>query len=403
MLFLTQPLWSVTELNRYLRDLLESDELLQDIWIQGEISNLARPASGHLYFTLKDPSSTVRCVMWRASATRLSFAPRDGMVVQVHGSLGVYEANGQYQLYATEIRPAGEGALYQEFLKLKAKLEEEGLFDPSRKRPLPPFPQTLGIVTSPTGAAIQDILNTLRRRYPPLEVIIAPTTVQGIDAPAGIISAIEALNRFVSPDIILIARGGGSIEDLWGFNDESVARAIAASTAPVITGIGHETDYTIADFVSDLRAPTPTAAAEIATPNKVELISQLSVTESRLNNLVYQKISDLTRELQRTNAQLDLRSPQKMIQNYRQRLDESLRLADVAAMHRLEIHRSRLENLEMRIFSLSPEAVLRRGYAIVRKKQGEYVVSAQNVSPDESLTVQMHDGEFPVTVNHPDQ
>ena len=247
--------WTVTDLNRYLRQLLESDEHLQDIWVTGEVSNFSRPASGHIYFTLKDSSASLRCVMWRNTAQRQSFLPRDGEAIDVHGAISVYEAGGQYQLYADVFRQAGEGALYQEFLRLKAMLEAEGLFAPERKRPIPTRPNRIGIVTSATGAALQDMLNTLRRRYPLVEVVLAPTPVQGDEAPPKIVAALHDLARLANPDVILLARGGGSIEDLWAFNDEAVARAIAASPVPVITGVGHETDFTIADFVSDLRGP----------------------------------------------------------------------------------------------------------------------------------------------------
>ncbi len=250
-------LWSITEITRYLRDLFDSDDLLQDIWVLGEISNLARPNSGHMYFTLKDTNCALRCVMWRTSVAQLKFDPKDGQSVEAHGKLGIYEVSGQYQLYADALRPAGEGALYQEFLRLKNLLEMEGLFDPAQKKPIPRFPRKIGIITSPTGAAIRDMLNTISRRFPCVDVVIAATTVQGSEAPPGIIAALERLERNVQPDIILLARGGGSIEDLWAFNDEKVARAIAACSVPIITGIGHETDFTIADFVSDLRAPPP--------------------------------------------------------------------------------------------------------------------------------------------------
>ncbi len=249
--------WSVTQLTHYLRDLLENDANLQDLWVQGEVSNFSRPSSGHLYFTLKDSSSALRVVMWRSAAARQAFLPRDGDAIEVHGAISLYEAGGQYQLYADLMRPVGEGALFQEFLRLKARLEAEGLFDPERKRPIPHWPQRIGIVTSPSGAAIRDMINTLRRRFPLPEIILAPTAVQGVEAPLGIVRALEILNQRYQPDVVLLARGGGSIEDLWAFNDERVARAIAASAAPVISGVGHETDFTIADFVSDLRAPPP--------------------------------------------------------------------------------------------------------------------------------------------------
>ncbi|NJD58874.1 MAG: exodeoxyribonuclease VII large subunit, partial [Anaerolineae bacterium] len=217
--------WSVTDLTRYLRELLESDEALQDVWVKGEVSNFSRPASGHIYFTLKDTSASLRCVMWRGAAIRQRTMPRDGDAVEVHGAISVYELGGQYQLYADVIRPAGEGALYQEFLRLKAGLEAEGLFAPERKRPIPARPQRIGIITSPTGAALQDVLNTLRRRYPLVEVVLAPTPVQGDEAPPGIIAALRDVAQVARPDVILLVRGGGSIEDLWAFNDERVARA----------------------------------------------------------------------------------------------------------------------------------------------------------------------------------
>ena len=236
---------TVSELTGYLRQVLERDEVLQDLWVAGEISNFSRPSSGHLYFTLKDSSASVRCVMWRNTAARLNFSPREGMAVEAHGGMSVYEVSGQVQLYVDTMRPAGEGALYQEFLRLKALLDAEGLFDLERKRMIPERPQTIGIVTSPTGAALQDMLNTIRRRYPVAEVVLSPTAVQGVDAPPGIVAALAKINRSVHPDVILLGRGGGSIEDLWAFNDEAVVRAVAASEAPVISGVGHETDFTL--------------------------------------------------------------------------------------------------------------------------------------------------------------
>jgi len=259
--------WTVTTLTRYIREALESDAQLQDIWVQGEISNLSRPASGHVYFTLKDNGASLRCVVWKSGVARLGVQLQDGMAATAHGRIGVYDAGGQYQLYADQVRAAGEGALFQEFLRLKSLLETEGLFASERKRPIPPLPRRIGIVTSPSGAALQDVLNTLRRRLPLLEVTLAASPVQGTEAPLLLVRALEALNRQrLKPDVILLVRGGGSIEDLWAFNDERLVRAIAASAAPVICGVGHETDFTLADFAADMRAPTPTAAAEVATP-----------------------------------------------------------------------------------------------------------------------------------------
>lgn len=392
---LFQPLlWSVTDLTRYLRELLEGDDLLQDVWVQGEVSNLSRPSSGHVYFTLKDPSATLRCVMWRSTALRQAALPREGEAVQAHGSLNIYEAGGQYQLYVDLIRPAGEGVLYQEFLRLKARLEAEGLFDPSRKRPVPTWPHRIGVVTSPTGAALRDILNTLRRRYPLAEVVIAPTAVQGAEAPAGIVAALEAINRLVSPDVILLARGGGSIEDLWAFNDERVARAIVASPAPVISGVGHETDFTIADFASDLRAPTPTAAAELATPDRAELLASLAEMQQRLLRAIQARLGNLRWSLDTLNGRLQQRSPRWMIASDRQRMDDLFHRASISLGHYLAIQRTYLRGVEQNLAALSPLAILERGYAVVSHPDGRRVRSISQVASDDHIKVQVSDGEF---------
>ncbi|HEX7432489.1 MAG TPA: exodeoxyribonuclease VII large subunit, partial [Anaerolineaceae bacterium] len=304
---------SVTEVNRYLRQLLESDPILQDLWVQGELSNFSRPTSGHIYFTLKDSLAALRVVMWRSTAQTLRIALRDGMAVEVHGKISMYETGGQLQLYADEIRPAGEGQLYQEFLRLKARLEAEGLFDQARKRPIPGMPHRIGIITSPTAAALQDILNTLRRRYPLAEVVLSPTPVQGEEAVPGVIAALERLNRLAKPDVILLARGGGSLEDLWAFNDEGVARAIAASQAPVITGIGHEIDFTIADFTADLRAPTPTAAAELATPDRQDLFSALLEKTNQLERYYQVLLTTQRWQLNNQTGSLQRYSPTSQV------------------------------------------------------------------------------------------
>jgi exodeoxyribonuclease VII large subunit len=391
--------WSVTDLTRYLRELLESDELLQDVWVKGEVSNFSRPASGHLYFTLKDNSASLRCVMWRNSVLRQSFTPRDGDAIEVHGGISVYELSGQYQLYADLFRPAGEGALYQEFLRLKAMLEAEGLFAPERKRSIPIKPLRIGIVTSPTGAALQDMLNTIRRRYPLVEVVLAPTPVQGDEAPAKIIAALRDVVRIASPDVIILARGGGSIEDLWAFNDERVARAIAASPVPVITGVGHETDFTIADFVSDMRAPTPTAAAELATPNQADLRLDLSELNERLNQLVLGYAGELRWAFKDMQNQLKKNSPMNQIQSASQRIDELDHRLGAVTNHILQLTRSQLTGLVQRITSLNPKAVLERGYAIVTDQSRSAIVRVNQVSGGEPLNVQVSDGDFGVHVD----
>jgi exodeoxyribonuclease VII large subunit len=391
--------WTVTNLTRYLRELFESDELLQDVWVQGEVSNFSRPTSGHLYFTLKDSSASLRCVMWRNTAMRQSFLPRDGDAIEVHGALSVYEAGGQYQLYADIFRPAGEGALYQEFLRLKALLEAEGLFDPQRKRPIPQRPSRLGIVTSPTGAALQDMLNTLRRRYPLVEVVLAPTPVQGEEAPLGIITALQNIVAYAHPEVIILARGGGSIEDLWAFNDERVARAIAASPVPVITGIGHETDFTIADFVADLRAPTPTAAAELATPNQADLRLDLSELNGQLNSLLQSVHSEFRWSLKEMQNRLERNSPLAQINSNMQRVDELEHHLSATIQHRLQLDQTHLKGLSQHIAALSPMAVLERGYAIVTNRVGQSISKVSQVGKGEALTVQVSDGDFDVHVD----
>jgi exodeoxyribonuclease VII large subunit len=391
--------WSVTNITRYLRDLLESDHNLQDLWVQGEVSNFSRPSSGHLYFTIKDNNASLRCVMWRNAAVRQTFIPSDGDAVEVHGSISVYEVAGQYQLYADAIRPTGEGLLYQEFLRLKARLEAEGLFDSARKRPIPKWPRQIGIVTSPTGAALRDMLNTLHRRYPLVEVILAPTPVQGDEAPSGIVGAIQALNEFIHPDVILVARGGGSIEDLWAFNDERVARVIAASAAPIITGVGHETDFTIADFAADVRAPTPTAAAELATPNRDDLLAVLSDLTRRISRTTLAALSTRRWELSDVHNRLQLRSPQARLRTDRQRLDELSHRAEVALRYGLQLQRTRLSGFDQQLASLNPLAVLGRGFAVIVQPDGKVIRSVTQVQPGDPLTARVSDGQFGVQVN----
>jgi exodeoxyribonuclease VII large subunit len=332
--------------------------------------------------------------MWRNEAAHLRFALQDGLAVEVHGSISLYEAGGQYQLYADTIRPLGEGALYQEFLRLKALLEAEGLFDAARKRPIPNSPRRIGIVTSPSGAALRDILNTLRRRLPLAEVILAPTPVQGLEAPPAIISALRNLNQVAAPDVILLARGGGSIEDLWAFNDERVVRAVFESAAPVVTGVGHETDFTLADFAADLRAPTPTAAAELATSVTV---LDLKVTLVEVGRVLISGIATLFQTHRESVAWLDSRlrlaSPRRRLQTERQRMDEMIRRWNAAQAHRLEIASEKFRGMENRLLALSPLGVMRRGYAVITKND-KVVTSTSQVRVEDALRVRVQDGEF---------
>lgn len=398
--FQPQNVLKVSQLTTYLRQLLESDPILQEVWVEGEISNFSRPSSGHLYFTLKDGDAAIRCVMWRNAAQRMNFAPREGLAVQAHGSMGIYEVSGQVQLYVDTLRPAGEGALYQEFLRLKAKLEAEGLFDEDRKRVPPRMPKRIGIVTSPTGAALQDMLNTIQRRYPLAEVIVSPTPVQGINAPPGIVAALERLSTEVQPDVILIGRGGGSIEDLWAFNEEAVARAVAASNVPIISGVGHETDFTLTDFAADRRAPTPTAAAELATPDQMELMGQSVELANQHTSLIREKLADLRWETAQWTHSLTRLSPAHRVDTYRQRLDEVRHQLERAAQSRLERTRLTLTHATQSLHSLSPMAVLNRGYAIVTRESDDQIVkSANQVAPDEKIHIQVSQGSLTARID----
>jgi exodeoxyribonuclease VII large subunit len=393
-LFDASPRWTVTTLTRHLRQLLEADPDLQGIWVEGEISNLSRPASGHVYFTLKDAGASLRCVMWKTETARLRLALQEGMAIEVHGSLGIYEVAGQYQLYADSIRPLGEGALFQEFLRLKALLEAEGLFDPARKRTIPAVPKRIGIVTSPTGAALRDILNTLRRRMPLADVVLAPSPVQGAEAPLKLVEALRSLNRVVRPEVILLARGGGSIEDLWAFNDERLVRAVCESQAPVITGVGHETDFTLADFAADLRAPTPTAAAELATAITVLELQQGLIERSQILTGCMEALFERNRTmLEGLQRGLRLSSPQRRVQTERQRVDEMSRRGNAAQVHRLELAGAHLVGLENRLMALSPLAVLKRGYAVVTKNK-RVIASKSQVQDGDALRVRLQDGDF---------
>ncbi|HEX7593763.1 MAG TPA: exodeoxyribonuclease VII large subunit, partial [Anaerolineae bacterium] len=295
-LFDLAPTLSVAQLVRQIKDVVESDEVLRDVWVRGEVSNFIQAASGHLYFTLKDRDAGIKCVMWRTDAARVFKLPANGDAIDVHGRVSMYEARGDVQLYVDEIKLAGAGALWQEFERLRARLDAEGLFAAEHKRALPQFPRTIGVVTSREGAVFHDICNVLRRRYPLVEILLAPTLVQGESAAPKIVGAIETINQF-DIDLLVVARGGGSIEDLWAFNDERVARAIYASRVPVISAVGHETDFTIADFVADVRAPTPSAAAELAVPDARELRAGVRVYAQRLARLTRDRIGAARVEL----------------------------------------------------------------------------------------------------------
>lgn len=440
---LAGDIYTVTRLNTEARFVLESG-FPPTIWVEGELSNLARPSSGHMYFSLKDSTAQVRCAMFRTSNTRLSFTPSDGLHVLVRARVSLYEGRGEFQLIAEHMEAAGDGLLRRAFEVLKAKLAQEGLFDEAHKKALPPWPRSVGVITSPTGAAIRDIITTLKRRFPALPVVIYPTPVQGEDAPAKIVAAIETAVRRAECDVLIVARGGGSLEDLWSFNDERVARALYACPIPTITGIGHEVDFTIADFVADRRAPTPTAAAELVTPDHAQIQLRLTETTQRLNRRMDQILSQARqrydwclhrlkqqhpqqRLLQRSQQvdQLELRlrrAIQGRMQGYVARLEQlqahlrrhapderlrSLRLQQAQLQTRLQRavnqiltrRADRLAFLGQKLNLVSPLATLDRGYALVTEHtSGKILRWATDVSPGTRITARLAHGELQCTV-----
>jgi exodeoxyribonuclease VII large subunit len=390
-----QEAYTVSSLSRYIRELFDADYRLQDVWVEGEVSGVSRPASGHVYFTLKDAGAQLRAVMWRTTARQYGQWLEQGAQVLAHGKLSVYEAGGAYQLYADTIQLAGAGDLNRQFELLKAKLDAEGLFDPARKRPLPAIPHRIGLVTSPSTAAIRDIFDVLQRRWPLLEVILSPAPVQGDEAPPKIVAALEALYRRDDLDLIVVARGGGSIEDLWCFNDERVARTIAASPVPVVSGVGHEIDFTLADFVADVRAPTPSAAAELITPDRAEVAGEVQALAGRLVAAMGALVQKRRWQAQAQVKALAHLSPQARLAGARQRLDEVSARGAARLAYSLRLRRERLNGLQARLQALNPLAVLERGYAIVRQADSGALVSrAAQLTPGDRIAVRVADGEF---------
>jgi exodeoxyribonuclease VII large subunit len=390
---------TVMQVTRYVKSLLEGDYVLQDLWVEGEISNFRLAASGHAYFTLKDDQASLRCVMWRSEVRRQGAMPQDGQAVLAGGRISVYERAGNYQLVVDHLQPVGVGRLYLEFEALKQRLAQEGLFDAERKRPLPAFPRRLGLVTSPTAAALRDILNVLARRWPLVEAVLSPSLVQGDAAPPQIVAAIRALNDHADVDAIIVARGGGSLEDLWAFNDERVARAITASRAPVISGVGHEIDFTIADFAADLRAPTPSAAAELAVPDLGEQLAAVRGRQALLAGALQARLNDHRQALDRLAQILRLNSPRSRIETLRQRVDELWQAGSARLRHLLALRRERLGGLTHRLATLSPQATLDRGYAIVRHgRTARALTSVTQVAAGDPIDIRLRDGTLDAVV-----
>ncbi|MDF2835637.1 MAG: exodeoxyribonuclease large subunit [Paenibacillus sp.] len=434
-----QPrVYSIKELNKYIRMKLESDIVLGDVWLRGEISNFTHHSSGHMYFTLKDEGSRLKCVMFATHNARLPFIPREGAKVLARGNISVFERDGNYQFYCQAMQPDGIGSLYLAFEQLKEKLDKEGLFASSRKRTIPAYPKAIGVITSPTGAAVRDIITTLNRRYPLIPVYICPVLVQGAGAAPAIVSAIHSMNRFGECDVLIVGRGGGSLEELWAFNEEAVARAIAGSAIPVISAVGHETDYTIADFAADLRAATPTAAAELAVPHVAELGQRLNRLNQRLAGAAQSKIKGQRERLERALRSPFFRYPRRYLLDQAQRLDrlqeqlrqrtqyvairERARLGkmdkglaarhpgekiafsakrlgsakrqlELAASALIKEKKQRLHGGIRQLDALSPLKVMARGYGLIYDGEGQRLLkSVSDAAPGDDVTVKLADG-----------
>ena len=384
---------SVSQLNRYIKMNFDADENLANIFISGEISNFTNHyRTGHLYFTLKDDSAAVRAVMFNSSAKRLKFMPEDGMKVIARGRVSVYEASGQYQLYVDDMQPDGVGALNLAYEQLKEELQKEGLFSELHKKPLPPYPEKVGVITSPTGAAVRDIINVLGRRFPYAEIVFCPVLVQGDGAHLQLTDAVNLFNSERAADVIIIGRGGGSIEDLWEFNDEGLARAVYNSEIPVISAVGHETDFTICDFAADMRAPTPSAAAELAVPDANELQYALSALKNRMFLNVSSGIADRRSRLEYLTSKGALKSPDEMLSNRSQRLDTAFSKMLSSYENRIGGKKVEFISAATALSKLDPMSVLMRGFAFVSDKSGKNVYSSQALAKGDKINVRFHDG-----------
>ena len=375
--------------------LLESAPTLNDVYVKGEISNFKNHiSSGHFYFSLKDKDSQIKAVMFRSSASKMKFVPENGMMVVAHGRVASYVRDGQYQLYADSMEPDGVGALYVAFEQLKQRLAAQGVFAPEKKKPLPKIPKTIGVITSPTGAAVRDIINIATRRFPFAKIVVYPALVQGENAASSLISGIRYFNDTGSADAIIIGRGGGSIEDLWAFNDENLAKTVCASEIPVISAVGHETDFTICDFAADLRAPTPSAAAELAVPDTAELKHKINNIISRESAVLLQMLSAKRETLARYEKSRYLSSPGHMIDDRRMALVLSSERLMTSAAHVNEIKKHALSALSGKLEALSPLAVLSRGYGVVSSEEGKVIKEIADVSVGDKITVKVRDGEI---------
>lgn len=390
---------SVSQLNRYVKSRMDADENLFNVFLVGEISNFTdHYKTGHFYFSLKDEEAQIKAVMFRQNALKVKFRPENGLRVIVRGRVSLYEAAGSYQVFVDDMQPDGVGALNLAFEQLKERLEREGLFDAAHKKPLPRFPERIGVITSETGAAVQDILNILGRRFPYAQVILAPVLVQGEGAPAQLIDALQSFNAFKNVDVIILGRGGGSAEDLWAFNDERLAYAVYRSQIPVISAVGHETDFTICDFVADLRAPTPSAAAELAVPDQMQLRAEIHTLLSRMQRTVTNNLREQRLRLEQSTQKSVLKNPNLYFDTKRMQLisvSTQFDALEKAILHRARI---RLQENAAKLQALSPLSVLARGYSVTTLADGTVVHSANQLSENAEITVQLADGKAACTV-----
>ena len=394
-----QYVFTVSEVNQFIKDLLDNVPPLQEVMLRGEISNYKLYPSGHHYFTLKDSQCSLKCVMFKGNALRLRFRPENGMQVIASGRISVYPRDGAYQLYCTGLSPEGAGDLSVAFEQLKEKLLKEGLFDESHKKPLPRYPRRIAIVTSPAGAAVHDMIRILRRRYPIAKVLLLPVRVQGTEAPAEIAGAIRYANRHALADVLITGRGGGSLEDLWAFNDERVARAIYDSEIPVISAVGHEPDVAISDFVADRRASTPSNAAEIAVPDQREIYRRLDALQTRMVQSEQKRVKALREQFEKTSRSRALQDPMAFIDDKRMLLDYTQKNLAALAQHQMAQRTQQFTALAAKLDALSPLKVLGRGYAVARNEQGQILRAAQEATAGEKIEVLLGQGSLNCTVN----
>jgi exodeoxyribonuclease VII large subunit len=389
-------IYTVSRITKYIKNLFENDYNLQDIWILGEISNFKLHSSGHMYFVLKDQESQIKGVMFKGNNLSLRFMPQDGMKVKVRGDINVYERRGEYQLYVKEIVEAGKGELYLAFERLKEKLKAEGLFSEEFKKKLPLIPKNIAVITSPTGAAIRDVITVSLRRFPNLSILVVPSLVQGTLAAQEIAKKIDFLNKhFNNLDFIIISRGGGSLEELWAFNEEILARSIYNSKIPIVSAIGHETDFTISDFVADLRCPTPSAAAEMTIPDKSSLINNINLLNSKLNKAINRNLELKVENIYSINKSIQYQGPENKINQYYQYIDEFSVRIKLRIKHQIELYEEKIKKDKQRLDSLNPDAVIERGYSICRKIPGKEIIKRLNqVEIGNEIEVIISDGKM---------